>query len=82
MKVKTQHILARDEGEFSTRIVFQSGQSFFYGVQNGGYNGAHQPSDQVHGSWDFWHEGPTEITRDEALAKCAAMGVEEVDILD
>ena len=82
MKVKTKHELATNEHEFTTERVFQSGDSFFYGVQNGGARGAHQPHDQIHGDWGFWHDGPTEISRDEALAKCAEFGVEEVELQD
>lgn len=82
MKVKTHHELASMEYEFSTERVFQSGQSFFHGIQNGGSKGAYQPADQVNGDWGFWHEGPTKITRDEALAKCAELGESEVEIMD
>ena len=78
--MKTRQILAEEESEWTTKMVWKSGNSYFVAVQNGGYNGSHQPRDQVNGDWGFYHEGPTKISQDEALALCAAMGVEEVNI--
>lgn len=78
--MKTRRILASEETEWTTRMVWQSGDSFFYAEQNGGSRGAYQPKDQVNGDWGFYHEGPTEISHDKALALCAEMGVEDVEI--
>lgn len=80
MKVKTSHVLAEDEGEWSTTQITVSGGHFFKVVQNGGSRGAHQRG--PNGNWDRPLEGPDEITRAEALAECSAMGVEEVDLPD
>ena len=69
--------VASEEYEFKTRYLKQSKSGTYYtGIQNGGYNGAHQPADQVNGNWGFWHEPLHPITDDEAEAIADAMGVE------
>ena len=65
MKTKTKHILAEDEGEFSTSEVFQSGDSFFVAKRNGGSRGSHQ----VNNRFPDYLDGPTQVTRDQALAE-------------
>jgi len=76
MKIKTKNILAEDEGEYSTAEVFQAGKSFFKGTRNGGDRGSHS----VNSRFPDYLDGPHEITRDQALAECARLGVDEVDI--
>mgnify|MGYP001617856490 CR=1 FL=1 len=73
MKVKTRKILATNKSQWTKEVIFQSGDSFFYAEENGGTDGAWQ-----RGSGP--DETPCQITRDEALARCAAWGVDEVDI--
>ena len=76
MKTKTRTILASEEGEFSTVEISYSGGKFFRAVANGGERGSHQ----VNNRFPSYLEDPAEISKGEALAACAAMGVEEVEI--
>lgn len=72
MIVKTNRVLGQLEHKFTTEVVFQAGTAFFYEERNGGQRGAHSvggPSD-----------GPQQLTRDQALARLASWGIEEVDI--
>ena len=79
MKVKTHKILAEKADEYKTTVVFKSGYLYFYGTKNGGSKGAFQPSNNSE-NWDFWHDGPHEISECRALAKCAELGVDEVEL--
>lgn len=69
--------VAKQEHEFTTRYLKQAKSgAYFVGTQNGGYNGAHQPADQVYGDWGFWHEPLHAISDDEAEAIADEMGIE------
>jgi hypothetical protein len=76
MKTKTKKILAEEIGEWQTDEVFQSGDSFFVATRNGGTRGEHQ----IGNRFPDYLSAPTEVSRDRALAECARMGVDEVDI--
>ncbi len=70
-------IIAQEENEYTTRYLKQAKDgTYFVGVQNGGAKGSHQPADQVHGNWGFWHEPLTKISDAEAEAIADQMGVE------
>jgi hypothetical protein len=80
MKRKTRKILATNEGEFSTEMVYRSGEKWYYVEQNGGSRG----------SWDrrcgdgVWRDRPVvpayEIDEDEALSLASQWGYDEIDI--
>lgn len=79
MKTKTHHVLAKRVNQYTTDVVYQCGPYFYFGKKNGGREGAFQPN-SPNDSWEFWHEGPDEIDQERALAKCAELGVDEVEL--